>query len=42
MVVGNSDVGGVVASPAETDAPLIVNADGVLSGAVASEQFQPV
>jgi len=42
MVIGYGDVGGVLASPTETYAPLIVNADGVLPGTVSFEQFQPV
>lgn len=42
MIIDNFDLMRPVCLPAEADAPLIVDADGVLAFAVALEGFQPV
>jgi len=42
MVVDDFNVKTVAVLPAETDAPLIVDPDAPLTGAVASELFEPV
>ena len=40
MVVDELDLVGMAVDPLETDAPLIVHANAVLSGAIAAELFQ--
>src|SRR5258708_6072470 len=42
MIVGYFHLFGVGSGPDETDAPLVVDADAVLAGAVASQRFEPV
>ena len=42
MVVDDFDIGGPFLSPGETDAPLIIDPDGVLTTTVASQRFKPV
>jgi hypothetical protein len=42
MVVDDLDVMGISVLPAEADTPLIIDADAVLSGSVATQRFQPV
>ena len=42
MIVGDFHVLGVGARPAEAEAPLVVEADGVLAAAIAPQGLQPV
>lgn len=42
MVINDLDVVRVPVHPPETNAPLIINADTVLSGAVAAKLLEPV
>ena len=42
MVVDDFDVVGVPAGPTETDTPLVIDADAVLSSAIASQLFEAV
>jgi hypothetical protein len=42
VVVDDFDIGGPFLSPDETDAPLIIDLDGVLTTTVASQRFKPV
>jgi hypothetical protein len=42
MIVNNLNVVGVTASPEETDAPPVIDADAVLTPTVAFERFQAV
>jgi len=42
VVVGDLDGVGVAAVPAEADAPLVVDADAVLAGAVSGESLEAV
>jgi hypothetical protein len=42
VVVDDFNVVGVAVNPAETDAPLIVDADAVLAFALALQGFQPI
>ncbi len=42
MVVGDLDLGGSAGGPDEADAVLVVDPDGVLALAVASQLFEPV
>lgn len=42
MVIGNGDLGGAEIGPAENDAPLVVDADGMPAGPVAPEQFEAI
>lgn len=42
VVIANLDGSGIRAGPSEGDAPLRVDADAVLSGAVATEGFQTI
>jgi len=42
MVVGDLDGVGVAAGPPEADAPLVVDADAVLTGPVSGELLEPV
>jgi hypothetical protein len=42
MVIHNSNVARVFTVPAEANAPLVVDADAMLSGAIAFQGFQAV
>jgi len=42
MVIGYFDIAGVPLFPLETDAPLIVDSDAILTLAVSFERFKPV
>jgi hypothetical protein len=42
VIVGDLDVLGVDAGPDEADPPLIVDADRILPGSVASKGFEPM
>ena len=42
VVVGDFDFAGIAARPAETETPLIIDADAVLAGTLAFERFKPV
>jgi hypothetical protein len=42
MIVRDFDFVGVALVPTETDAPLIVDADAVLSSTIAGKSFQPI
>ena len=42
VVVDDFDIGGPFLSPGETDAPLVIDPDGVLATTVASQRFEPV
>jgi hypothetical protein len=42
VVVAEFDIAGVSFLPDETDAPLVVDADGMLAGASPFERFEPV
>ena len=42
MVIGNFDVKRVGVNPTETDSPLIVDANAVLTLSIAAQRFEPV
>lgn len=42
MIVDDFDIKGVAVFPAEADAPLVIDPDTPLAGAVAGELFEPV
>ena len=42
VVVGDFDFAGIAARPAETETPLVIDADAVLAGAFAFERFEPI
>jgi hypothetical protein len=42
VIIDHFDGMGVVVDPTKADAPLAIDADAVLAGAIASERFQPV
>ena len=42
VVVDDFDIGGPFLSPDETDAPLVIDPDGVLATTVAGQRFKPV
>ena len=42
MIVDKFNVQGFAVSPCEADAPLIVDADAVLTGSVTFKRFEPV
>ena len=42
VVVDDFDIGGPFLSPDETDAPLVIDPDGVLATTVADQRFEPV
>jgi len=42
VIIRDLDVEGIAASPFETDAPLVVDADAPLPGPIALQLFQPV
>lgn len=42
MVVDDGDLGDIALLPAEADAPLIVDADAVLTTPIAFQRFQPI
>jgi hypothetical protein len=42
VVVDDFDIGWSSFSPSETDAPLVIDADGILATAVAGKRFEPV
>jgi hypothetical protein len=42
VVIDDLDLLGVLAGPTEADAPLVIDADGVLATAIALQGLQPV
>jgi hypothetical protein len=42
VVVDDFDIGGSFLSPDKTDAPLVIDPDGVLASMVARQRFEPV
>ncbi len=42
VVVDDFDIGGAFLSPGETDAPLVIDADGMLAATVTGQRFEPV
>jgi hypothetical protein len=42
MVIHDFDALGTVVAPYEADAPLVIDPDAVLAGALATQQFQPI
>jgi len=42
VIVDNLDVVGVAVSPAETDAPLVVNPDAVLTRTIPAQLLEPI
>lgn len=42
MIVDDLDVKGIAVLPTETDPPLVINTDAVLSGAIALELVEPI
>ena len=42
VVVGDFDFAGIATRPAETETPLVIDADAVLAGAFAFERFEPI
>ena len=42
MIINDLDLEGVAIFPSKTDAPLVINANAVLAGAIALEFLQPV
>ena len=42
MIIDNLDLEGITVPPSKTDSPLVIDANTVLTGAIASELLQPV
>jgi hypothetical protein len=42
MIISDFNLPGVTLSPLETDAPLIIDTDGILSSALTFQQFKPI